>query len=123
MNYSLELNTQEAGSNIVFHNILLDAFKINIIERHSVKGGVNHKLCEVLFKVRTLDDQIITKKDGNINQYFRGDDFFKYQKLIKVFSSYHFRKKLISKKVAEQDFVHFVLILAVLNYDLIQSIK
>lgn len=123
MNYTLELNTQEPGSNIVFNNIVLDAFKINIVERYSVKGGVNHKLCEVVFKVRTLDDQIIKKKDGNINMYFRGDDFIKYQKLIKVFSSYHFRKKLISKKEAEQDFVHFVLILAVLNYDLIQSIK
>lgn len=123
MNYTLELSTQEAGSNIVYNNILLDAFKINIVERYSVKAGVNHKLCEVVFKVRTLDDQIIRKKDGNINMYFRGDNFVKYQKLIKVFSSYHYRKKLISKKEAEQDFVHFVLILAVLNYDLIQSIK
>jgi len=123
MNYSLELNTQEAGSNIVFNNILLDAFKINIVERYSVKGGVNHKLCEVLFKVRTLNDQIIKKKDGNINMYLKGDNLIKYQKLIKVFSSYHYRKKLINRKEVEHDFVHFILMFAVLNYDLIESIK
>ncbi|WP_028121517.1 hypothetical protein [Epilithonimonas tenax] len=118
MNYSLELNVQDAGSNIVFNTIFLNSFKINIVERYTVKVGKNQKLCEVLFKVRTLDDQLIKKKDGNINLYFRGDDFFKYQKLKNIFSSYHYRKKLINRKEAEQDYVHFILSLAVMNYEL-----
>ena len=29
MNYTLELNTQEAGSNIVFNTIVFDSFKVN----------------------------------------------------------------------------------------------
>lgn len=118
MNYSLELDIQEPGSNIVFNTIMLDAFKINIVERYSVKAGDSQKLCEVLFKVRTLDDQIIKKKDGNINMYFRDEGFIKYKNLKKIFSSYHYRKKLINRKVAEQDFVHFVLTMVLLNYEL-----
>lgn len=34
MNFKIELNTQKRGSNIVFHNIIFDFFKINIVERH-----------------------------------------------------------------------------------------
>ena len=118
MNYSLELNVQEAGSNIVFNTIFLDSFKINIVERYTMKADVKQKLCEVLFKVRTLDDQLIKKKDGNVNLYFRGDEFFKYQKLKNIFSSYHYRKRLINRKEAEEDFVHFILSTAVMNYEL-----
>jgi len=118
MNYSLELNIQEEGSNIVFNTILLDAFKINIVERYSSKPGPKQKLCEVLFKVRTLDDQLIKKKDGNTNTYFRDESFIKYKNLKNIFSSYHYRKKLINRKEAEQDFVHFILTLAVMNYEL-----
>lgn len=35
MNYKLELNTQEIGSNVVFNNIIFDFFKVNIVERLS----------------------------------------------------------------------------------------
>jgi len=118
MNYALELDVKEAGSNIVFNTIMLDSFKVNIVERYAVKVIKKPKLCEVLFKVRTLDDQIIKKKDGNINMYFRDENFVKYQNLKNVLSSYHYRKRLINRKEAEQDFVHFILSLVVLNYEL-----
>lgn len=119
MNYKLELNIQnEAGSNVIFNTITLDSFKVNIVERHTVKMGLNTKLCEVLLKVRTLDDCIIKKKDGNINMYFRNEDFTKYKNLKNVFSSYHYRKNLINRKEAEEDFVHFILSLVVFNYEL-----
>ena len=32
MNYKLELNKQGAGDNIIFHNIIFDFFKVNIVE-------------------------------------------------------------------------------------------
>lgn len=35
MNYKLELNKQEVNPNIVFHNIIFDFFKVNIVERYS----------------------------------------------------------------------------------------
>ncbi|WP_379963064.1 prevent-host-death protein [Epilithonimonas sp. UC225_85] len=118
MNYKLELVTQDSNSNIIFNNILLDTFKINIVERYNTKVGSNAKLCEVLFKVRSLQDEILKKKDGNLNTYIRNDEFAKYQKLIKVLYSPHYKKKLINRKEAEQDFVHFILSLVILNYEL-----
>ncbi|WDF45882.1 prevent-host-death protein [Chryseobacterium sp. KACC 21268] len=118
MNYKLELQTQDPGSNIVFNNIILDVFKVNIVERYSGKMNMKPKLCEVVFKVRTLDDQIIKKKDGNVNTYIRNDGFTNYKTFINVLSSYHYKKKLINRKEAEQDFVHFILSLVVTNYEL-----
>lgn len=64
MKYTLELDIREGGSNVVFNNILLNSFKINIVERYSYDKAEKLQLREVLFKVRTLDDQIIKKKDG-----------------------------------------------------------
>jgi hypothetical protein len=39
MNYKLELNKQ-GGPNIIFHNIIFDFFKVNIVERYP-KSMVN----------------------------------------------------------------------------------
>lgn len=118
MKYTLELDIREGGSNVVFNNILLNSFKVNIVERYSYDKAEKLQLREVLFKVRTLDDQIIKKKDGNLNTYIRGEGFLEYQKVKKVLSSPHYRKKLINKKEAEQDLIHFILSLVVSNYEL-----
>lgn len=118
MNYTLELDVQQEGSNVVFNTIFLNSFKINIVERYSEDKTKKLRLREVLFKVRTLDDQIMKKKDGNLNTYIKGEAFMQYQKVKNVFSSYQYRKKLISKKQAEQDLVHFILSMVLSNYEL-----
>jgi len=117
MQYTLELNSHERGSNVVFNTILLNSFKVNIVERYSENRVGKLQLREVLFKVRTPDDQIFQKKDGTVNTYIRGDDFSKYQKLTKIFSSLRYRNKLINIKEAEQDFVHFILTFVIVNYE------
>jgi hypothetical protein len=116
MNYKLELDVKATESPVVFNTILLDSFKVNIVERYTT--GAKPKLCEVLFKVRTLDDKLFKKKDGNINTYMRGEGFVAYQTYKNVLSSPYYRKKLINTKQAEQDFIHFILSSVILNYDL-----
>lgn len=118
MKYTLELDIREEGSNVVFNTIFLNSFKVNIVERYSEDKTKKLRLREVLFKVRTLDDQLIKKKDGNLNTYIRDEAFMQYQKVKNVFSSYQYRKKLINKKEAEQDLVHFILSMVVSNYEL-----
>ncbi|WDF46283.1 prevent-host-death protein [Chryseobacterium sp. KACC 21268] len=117
MKYTLELNVREGESNVIFTTILLNSFKVNIVERYADCNAEKPKLCEVLFKVRTLDDQIFKKKDGNVNTYIRGDDFIKYKNLKKILSSYRYKKKLIDRKEAEQDLVHFILSMVISNYE------
>ncbi|MEG0925107.1 MULTISPECIES: prevent-host-death protein [Chryseobacterium] len=118
MNYKLELNTQEPNSKIVFHNILFDAFKINVVERFIGSMKSRPTLCEVLFKVRTIDNELIKRKDDNIRVKIKGDDFETYQKLARVLSSYEYKNKLINRKDAEQNYVHFILSLVIANYNL-----
>lgn len=118
MNYELKVNVQEEGSNIVFNTITLNTFKVNIVERYSEKAKYNPKLCEVHFKVRTLDDKIIEKKDGNVNMYIRGEEFQKYIDFKNVLSSPYYKKKIINTKKAEEDLVHFILSMVVVNYEL-----
>jgi len=65
MNYKLELNKQGAGTNIIFHNIIFDFFKVNIVERYPKSMVLTLSPDFVIFKIRTLNDEIInTKKDG-----------------------------------------------------------
>ncbi|MDF2553915.1 MAG: prevent-host-death protein [Chryseobacterium sp.] len=118
MNYKLELNTQKPGSKIVFNTIVFDWFKINIVERYMGRMEANPKLCEVLFKVRTLDDDIIKRKDGHLRIRIKGEDFEEYQKLSKVLNSYDYRNKLLNRKDADQEYVHFILRLVIANYEL-----
>jgi len=66
MNYKLELNTQEPNSNIVFNTIIFDSLKVNIIEKYAEKMISYPKLYEVLFRVRTLDNEMIKKRDGTV---------------------------------------------------------
>jgi hypothetical protein len=118
MNFTLDLNTQEPNSNIVFNTIVFDAFKVNIIERYTGRMNFNPKLCEVLFKVRTLDDNIIKRRDGHLRIKIKGDEFETYQRLIRVLNSYDYKNRLINRKEADQDYVHFILSLVISNYQL-----
>lgn len=118
MNYKLELNTQEPNSKIVFHNIIFDAFKINLVERYIGSMKARPTLCEVLFKVRTLDNEMISRKDGNTRVKIKGDDFETYQRLARILSSYEYKNKLLNRKEAEQNYVHFILSLVIANYNL-----
>ncbi|WP_412850768.1 prevent-host-death protein [Chryseobacterium sp. PMSZPI] len=118
MNYKLELNTQEPNSKIVFNNILFDFFKINVVERYIGSAKSRLTLCEALFKVRTLDNELIKRKDDNIRVKIKGDDFETYQKLSQQLNSYEYKNKLINRKNVEQDYVHFILGLVIANYNL-----
>lgn len=118
MNYKLELNTQEPNSNIVFHTIVFESFKVNIVERYVGKMRFAPKLCHALFKIRTLDNELIETRDGNVRVKIKDDNFETYQRLVNVLSSYDYKNKLINRKDADQDYVHFILGLVISNYDL-----
>lgn len=118
MNYKLALNTQEPNSNIVYNTIIFDSFKVNIVERYAGSMNAHPKLCEALFKVRTLDNDIIKKRDGNIRVKIKGDEFEAYLKLTQKLNSYEYKNKLINRKDTEQDYVHFILGLLISNYNL-----
>ncbi|MCX8531383.1 prevent-host-death protein [Chryseobacterium luquanense] len=115
MNYKLELRTPDSQPKLIFHAITFDAFKVNIVERYC---GVKPLLCDVLFRVRTLDNQIINRKDGHVKIRIKDEDLEIYQRLLKVFKSYDYKNKLISRRDAEQDLVHFILRLVIVNYEL-----
>ncbi len=83
MNYKLELNTQEIGSNVVFNNIIFDFFKVNIVERLSK----NQSASFIIFKVRTLNNEIIKTKKDSGRVKLKGDAFLTYKKLVKVESA------------------------------------
>lgn len=118
MNYTLELNTQEPGSNIVFNNIVFDAFKVNIVERHIGTMRSRSKLNHVLFKVRTLDNDLIKTKAGNGRIKIKGEDFEIYQRAMQTLASYEYKNKLINRKKVEEEYVHFILRLVISNYAL-----
>ena len=112
MNYKLELYTQEIGSNVVFNNIIFDFFKVNIVERLSK----NQSASFIIFKVRTLNNEIIKTKKDSGRVKLKGDAFLTYKKLVKVLNSYEYKNKLINRKIAEQNFVDFILSQVVSNY-------
>lgn len=116
MNYKLELNTQEIDSNIVFNNIIFDYFKVNIVERHSKSTNSNQSANFIIFKVRTLNNEIIKTKKGNGRVKLKIDASITYNKLIKELNSYEYKNKLINRKEVEQKYVDFILTLVVSNY-------
>lgn len=118
MNYTLDLNTEKSGSNLIFNTITFDSFKVNIIERYTGKMNFNPKLCEVIFKVRTLDDELIQRRDGNLRVKIKDDKFETYQELSKVLSSYNYKNKLLNRKEADQNYVHFMLSMLIQHYEL-----
>jgi hypothetical protein len=115
MNYKLQLHTPESTANLIFNTIYFDAFKVNIVERYY---GPMPKSCEVVFKVRTLDDQIVQRKDGNVKIKVKDGDLDIYKRLLKTLQSYEYKNHLINRNDAEQDFVHFILRLVIMNYQL-----
>ncbi len=115
MNYKLQLHTPESTANLIFNMITFDAFKINIVERYF---GPAKKSCEVLFKVRTLDDKIVERRDGNMRVKIKNEDLETYRQLLSVLKSYEYKNHLINRKNADQDYVHFILRLVIMNYDL-----
>lgn len=118
MNYKLELNTQEPNSNIVFNTIIFDSFKVNIIEKYAGKMNSYPKLYEVLFRVRTLDNEMIKKRDGNLRVQIKDENFDIYHKLTRALGSYDYKNKLVNRNHIDQDYVHFILSLVISNYDL-----
>lgn len=48
----------------------------------------------------------------------KGEELVIYEKLVKTLGSYEYRNKLINRKQADEDYVHFILRLVILNYDL-----
>lgn len=115
MNYKLQLNIKESNPNLTFNTIFFDAFKVNIVERYY---GSVPKLCDVIFRVRTLDDVIVKRKDGHVKIRIENDDLEVYKRLLRVLNSYNYRNHLINRSEAEQDFVHFILRLVIMNYSL-----
>ncbi|AZA49807.1 prevent-host-death protein [Chryseobacterium carnipullorum] len=118
MNFTLELNTQKPGSNIVFNTIVFDSFKVNIVERYLGRMNFHPKLSYVLFKIRTLDNEIIKTREGNSRVKIKGDHFETYQKLVQVLNSYDYKNRLMNRQEADQDYVHFLLSLVLANYQL-----
>lgn len=116
MNFSLVINAQEHDSNLKFRTILFDAFKINVIERYNNLKQL--KLKHVVFKIRTIDDNIIRSKNDSGRIKIKGEDFMTYLKLTKVLDSYEYRNNLINRKNAKQEYVDLLLRLIIDNYQL-----
>ena len=116
MNYKLELNKQGIGPNIIFHNIIFDFFKVNIVERYPKSMASTLSPDFVIFKVRTLNDEIINTKKGNGRVKLKGDTFLTYKEIIKVLNSYEYQYRFIYRDSAIQKFVDFILGLVVSNY-------
>jgi hypothetical protein len=118
MNYKLEINTQDPSSKLVFNTITFESFKINIIERYAGRMNLNPKLIEVFVKVRTLNDQLVKKIDGNSRIHVIGDDLTIYAQLSKDLQSVDIYKELKNKLTFEEDYVYFILKLVLNNYEL-----
>lgn len=75
-------------------------------------------LLEIFIKVRTLNDELVKKKDGNIRIKLKGEQFATYERLIRVFSSLRYLNNADVREAADQDFVYFILQLVIAQYDL-----
>ncbi|KUY29800.1 hypothetical protein [Elizabethkingia ursingii] len=118
MNYKLELNMQESDPNLVFNNIIFDSFKVNIVERHIRSTRSVLKFHHVLFKVRTLDNDIIKTKKGNMRVIIKGNELKAYKRLVKILKSDGYKNKLASRKYTNDNYVNFILSLVISNYKL-----
>ena len=95
---------------------IFDFFKVNIVERYSKSINSNQSPDFVIFKVRTLNDEIINTKKGNGRVKLKGDTFLTYKEMVKVLNSYEYQNKIINRETAKQKFVDFILGLVVSNY-------
>ena len=116
MNFQLELNTQNSGSNIVFNNIIFQGYKVNIIERY--KGKMNYKpqLTHVIFKVRTLEDHLLQTSNGHSRVKVKADYLESYKKKTSILVPY--KNRMLHTKEDKYDYMHFVLTIILSNYHL-----
>jgi hypothetical protein len=118
MNYKLELSTRDLSSPLVFNTITFESFKINIIERYAGRLYIDTKLVEVFIKVRTLNDHLVKKIDGNTRVRVTGSDLTIYNQLTKALQSDDINKEPKNQLLLEQDYVYFILKLVLNNYEL-----
>ena len=118
MNYKLELSTRDLSSPLVFNTITFESFKINIIERYAGRLYIDTKLVEVFIKVRTLNDHLVKKIDGNTRVRVTGSDLTIYKQLTKALQSEDINKEPKNQLLFEQDYVYFILKLVLNNYEL-----
>jgi hypothetical protein len=118
MNYKLELSTRDLSSPLVFNTITFESFKINIIERYAGRLYIDTILVEVFIKVRTLNDQLVKKIDGNTRVRVTGNDLTIYKQLTKALQSDDINKEPKNQLLFEQDYVYFILKLVLNNYEL-----
>jgi predicted RNase H-like nuclease len=116
MNFTLEINTPERGSNLGFKTIYFNAFKINIIEKD--KGKDLSKFYHIVIKLRTIDNEIIKTKSGAGRMMIAESDYQNYGRLAKMLTSYEYRNKLIDRKKIDDEFVNFILSRMTGNYQL-----
>ncbi|WP_312076157.1 prevent-host-death protein [Chryseobacterium sp.] len=117
MQYRLEWRVKSEDPDIIFHNLYFNTFKINIIERYGKNSKGYPKLLEVLFKVRTLDDELMMKKDGSGRVRVRHELFARYKEIVKElqFKNKYQRQ---NRKVLEQEYIDFLLLIVIKNYNI-----
>lgn len=118
MNYKLELNVQPNGTKTIFNSITFATFKINIIDRYKGNMIQNPILLETIFKVRTLDNQLIESKRGNTRIILKDTDMENYRKLINTINSRQYKTKKIDQIMANEKYVNFMISLLLSNYNL-----
>lgn len=116
MNYKAEWRIKSNDPNIIFHNIYFNIFKINIIERYGINSKGYPKLLEAIFKLRTLDDELIAKKDGSGRVRITGELFSRYKELAKELQSKKFHRQ--NRKKLEQEYIDFLLLIVIKNYNI-----
>ena len=87
---------------------------LDVYKRQSINSNQSPDF--VIFKVRTLNDEIINTKKGNGRVKLKGDTFLTYKEIVKVLNSYEYQNKIINRETAKQKFVDFILGLVVSNY-------
>jgi len=115
MNFRIEYVKDHDNLYLNFINIILDAFKINIIERYS---GIAHnrKLVGVTIKVRSHDNVIIERNDGAGRKFLKESEFETYFNLRRILNSYEYKNKLINREKADQEYFHYVLTVVITSF-------
>ncbi|KQT20577.1 hypothetical protein ASG31_17570 [Chryseobacterium sp. Leaf404] len=116
MHYRLEKRLESRDPNVRFNTVYFNTFKINVIERYTNKKAETKSLCEAKFKVRTLEDKLIFKKNGEVTSYLRNENFIIYKSLLKAIQPQNLNDRLQQNQDREQDYVYFLLKIALENY-------
>ncbi|WP_262152621.1 prevent-host-death protein [Chryseobacterium foetidum] len=115
MNFRIEHAKDPDNLYLDFTTIILDAFKINIIERYAGKTH-NRKLVGVTIKLRTHDNIIIERNDGAGRKFLKGSDLEMYFNLRRILNSYEYKHMLIDRKKAEQEYFYYVLTVVITSF-------